>query len=503
METVLEPRTLSEDAVLHLAERIVRFVRLPLSITWTEGRGPAIAIGTNEMLLPRSLCQESREEIVFTVGHEVGHPVVFPRNRHWSDYYQMLAATLGYERPHHFVNLIGDLFVNDWNLTRTPWRRVFAEAATSFYEPDPSSATDKRWSFLSTMMTGRLAELGGRKPNLSGRLLPEAYELLFHDRRSRRERFENLAELLVHRLGTGENARDDYVKQPREGGLREEGAGGPDEQVAWEAAVRGLGPGAVLDFARKERRKTRSLFDAVGLAAFSVLMAIEERSASGGREDAGPKVRRLWRPGNSPLELRMPETIRRHGVLIPGVTTARRAEGPQKERSTAGSGTLFLVLDTSGSMVRDLAGVLVVAWAAAIDARRRGHRVAALEFASQPSYLVQPGYEFGKLRTILETLQPGGGTRLVPAVGEIVRKSRRDGRRPTAVIFTDAAIADSPDAALEALAEIPSYGGKAIVCLPRRKHLNRWVRTGMENGVMEAFTLDDLSSIQSAVRAMR
>lgn len=507
--------------VERIAGRILRFARLPLSLTRTENEGPSIRMATNEVLLPKALAQEGTSAIASKVGHEVGHPLVFPRNAHWTRYYTLLLAKLGYQYPKEAMNVIADLFVNDWCMTRTPWARAFRRWAPSFYKA--GIAPDALWSFLCAMMAARFDELRGIAPRLADAVDAEAYRLLFHDAGSRRARFESLAELL----------RDRFAAPPRPPQLPVAMTGCDDlppldpaageeearEYQEWRQAIGELGPEVVFghvqrqldsggpgagDEERGDRVARRTLFDMAELVAFREFLAIEDQEATAdGQIEAGPLLTTPWRLTDPMSDLRVGDSLRRYGVLVPGLTTVKRVRGPQRRRRHAGRGTLFLVIDTSGSMAQSLAGVLVIGWAAALGARRFRDRVAALEFASRPTYLVPPGYEYRRLKETLETLEAGGGTCICPALDQVLEVARRERRKPTTLILTDTWVSEPDDAVVARLKAIKDLGGQNVVCCPSAEDLHGWVDEGARQELLQAFALGDLTSIRTAIKALR
>ncbi|MFN7970831.1 MAG: vWA domain-containing protein [Acidobacteriota bacterium] len=506
--------------VERIAGRILRFARLPFSLTQTEGEGPSIRMRTNEVLLPKTLASEGTSAIASKLGHEVGHPLVFPRNAHWTEYYTLLLAKLGYQHPKQAMNVLADLFVNDWCMTRTPWARAFRRWAPSFYREGPNA--DALWSFLCTMMAVRLDEVRGTAPHIADPVDAEAYRLLFHDDATRRARFESLAELLKERfaappqppqLPPGVGAGGSLP--PLEPGAGEEQA---REYQEWLQAIAELGENAVFDHVRQQLDPVgagageepddcvarRTLFDMLELVAFRELLAIEDHHATAdGQIEAGPLLTTPWRLTDRMSDLRVGDSVRRYGVLVPGLTTVKRVRGPQRRRHNVGRGTLFLVIDTSGSMTHTLAGVLVIGWAAALGARRFRDRVAALEFASTPTYLVPPGYEYRRLKETLETLQAGGGTAICPALDQVIEVARRERRKPTTLILTDTWVSEPDEAVLARLKTIKDLGGVNVVCCPTDEDLDSWIAEGSRQELLKAFALADLTSIRTAIKALR
>ncbi|MFN7971240.1 MAG: VWA domain-containing protein [Acidobacteriota bacterium] len=509
--------------VERIATRILRFARLPVSLTQTETDGPSIRMSTNEVLLPKTLATEGMSAIAAKIGHEVGHPLVFPRSAHWMQYYTLLLGKLGYAHPKAMMNVLADLFVNDWCMTRTPWARAFRLWAPTFYRPGPSP--DPLWGWLCSMMTTRMDELGGTVPAIADPVDREAYRLLFHDEGTRRARYESLAELLKERFAAP--PQPPVLPMPSIGSADlpplDPAAGDEEarEFQEWQQAIGELGEGVVFEQARHQvdrggagtggdggekgdRISRRTLFDMLELVAFREFLAIEEKaSVPDAQVEAGPLLTEPWKLTDRMADLRIGDSIRRYGSLVPGLTTLKRVRGPQRQRREAGRGTLFLVIDTSGSMEGSLAGVLVVGWAAALGARRNRDRVAAMEFASTPGYLVPPGYQYCHLKAVLETLEASGGTCICPALDQVIDVARRERRKPTTLILTDTCVSEADESILARLRAIKDLGGANVVCCPAADDLHGWVRDGMREGILEAFVLSDLTSIRTAIRSLR
>jgi len=103
-----------------------------------------------------------------------------------------------------------------------------------------------------------------------------------------------------------------------------------------------------------------------------------------GRRESTSEVPEVWRPGDDPARLDLVDTIQRHGMAIPGVTTLKRGEG--RLFGTGRAGNVMLILDNSGSTGYHSRGKKIIdtireaAFCITETARRKGDWAGAVAF---------------------------------------------------------------------------------------------------------------------------
>ena len=160
-----------------------------------------------------------------------------------------------------------------------------------------------------------------------------------------------------------------------------------------------------------------------------------------------------WRIGDDPEKLDLIETIQRHGVIIPGVTTIKKGEG--KLSGSGGSGSIMLIVDTSASTGRAyqtpgsnrskrvIDTIREAAFCIAESARRNGDEIGYVEFASDVKYRVPPtrtDYE-AIIKRILE-MTPRGDTNVLPPALWAQQQLRESPQKVTTFLITDGEIGD-------------------------------------------------------------
>lgn len=88
-----------------------------------------------------------------------------------------------------------------------------------------------------------------------------------------------------------------------------------------------------------------------------------------------------WRIGDEPKKLEALESVQRHALLLPGVTTLKRAAGSLT--GTGGSGSIMLIVDVSGSTMGDVIETeRQAAFCIAETARRNGDEIGIITFST-------------------------------------------------------------------------------------------------------------------------
>lgn len=525
-----------KERVRNVATHVSRFTRLPVSIQFTQANKDfaAIDMRNNSIYVSESLASEGESWIYFTCGHEFGHGVCFPKTARWAETCISQANDLGYQAPQHIANLLADLLDNDWNMTKTPWKKPFIEEAAGFYKPpkDLMHNPNSRWGFMCRMMRKRILDLKYLKfPQHLDREEAMAYHILFYKKKeSLFNRYKEALIVLKNKLWEVDQQENDGEGFGAPMGGAEEGQGGevgpggdhkghktklpeghdmdPEEKREWEKAVSGMGAAGQGSLGNGEKCKydkegRRLLFDLAELHAFDELIVVEEEGGDGRDGPCGPRLDRTWLMGDKVSELNLATTIRRYGVVIPEVTTIKQIEGPRREHKNAGTGTLYLLIDTSGSMSGTLNRACSIGWAAMVGARKRRDKGALMAFSSQPTFLQGATYDYEAIKKHLENIDTSGGTQLNPALAEIIRMSKDKNNKPTVLVISDMGIADNQEATLDYIREIKRLGGRTLLCSVDaigRYGDTSWILQAQNEGIAVAFEVKDFADLTKAVK---
>jgi hypothetical protein len=165
------------------------------------------------------------------------------------------------------------------------------------------------------------------------------------------------------------------------------------------------------------------------------------------------EIPETWRIGDDPEKLDLIETIQRHGVIIPGVTTIKKGEGNLS--GAGGSGSIMLIVDTSDSTKdaylasgssqpkRIIDTIREAAFCIAESARRNGDEIGYVEFAGDVKYRVPPtrtDYEAIINRILVMT--HGGGTNVLPPAVWTQQQLQKNPQKVTTFLITDGEIGD-------------------------------------------------------------
>jgi len=160
-----------------------------------------------------------------------------------------------------------------------------------------------------------------------------------------------------------------------------------------------------------------------------------------------------WRIGDDPEKLDLIETIQRHGVIIPGVTTIKKGEGNLS--GAGGSGSIMLIVDTSDSTKdaylasgssqpkRIIDTIREAAFCIAESARRNGDEIGYVEFAGDVKYRVPPTRtDYEEIINRILVMTHGGGTNVLPPAVWAQQQLQKSPQKVTTFLITDGEIGD-------------------------------------------------------------
>lgn len=171
---------------------------------------------------------------------------------------------------------------------------------------------------------------------------------------------------------------------------------------------------------------------------------------------SGTKVEELeqWTLGDLPHELRVEETLRVYGEVLPPVFSLKFAEKEEPESGGRG-GSVIIILDCSGSM----GGIMRLAKQAAFsilqEARKRGDEV-FLVFFSGNALPIPPGRSYEIYEKAVAAVVANGGTVLPYALRYALEYAVRAGKATTFII-SDAGTSEVKISA-QMVRELQKYG---------------------------------------------
>jgi len=412
-----------------------------------------------------------------------------------------------------------------------------------------TTGSDARIRFLVEMELQRYRELQGRnmKPFTHDEY-EEAYDILFDEEMEWQDKYRECAILLQDLLkgsqydsmpqnssrkyktsrkyrGAGENkqkmepgsgcpnARADQAIYPEELPIMKPGDD-PEEWEKFQDAMRGLGgedlkdtvqsimAGTEYGYYQPHEEAMAFAFDCCEVSAFSEFTLANDvmKRANNRRGKKGPRVEQMWNEDDDPELLDVEATFERYGgVLIPGETMVKRVEGDLLPSDEGGTGTLFLLLDTSGSMQRYVYQLLTISWGAILAAKKAGDEIAIMEFDYGAQYRLEPTTNYSKARQILRTMSINGGTALMPALGQIETITRRRKKKPTVLIITDCGIGERGETTTPAIQKIEALGGKVMICNVHGGYPN-WVEQAKQAGI-DCFVAIDSGDVKTIIKS--
>jgi len=137
-----------------------------------------------------------------------------------------------------------------------------------------------------------------------------------------------------------------------------------------------------------------------------------------------------------------------------------------------------------------------------MGARNRRDRVAIMEFDIEANYRLAPGERYDAAREILETLGSGGGTRLLPALGKVVRVSETSGRKPTVLVLSDFGLSDDAGELSSQIGRIHALGGRVLLGATPDHSEHPFRELCRADGVF-AFQINEPTSVREAVSRLR
>jgi len=428
--------------------------------------------------LPKHYLRYPASIVKQVLRHEVGHRVVFPGKPDWEKLTMIIAARKGVTDTETFANVVSDLFV-DYELLKKYGQEYYERvihAANHYRGKDP------RFWFMLSVYQLMAEELGLKtpnymeeakkysiKPDLVISKAREAFKIL-RSNMSLEGKIEALAELLkdlfasflrrsfddkirsrggipnLQRLGPMIPAPEFMVVNDRRNPIRD------PQWLAQMLAL--LMKNVQCNDTTKCKPTNRPAFlmqlgightgsvmfmdsdvviEAARLSLYARYVEALERVGS-----SGTKVEELeqWTIGDLPHELRVEETLRIYGEVLPPVFSLKFST--KEEPSEGGkAGYTIIVIDVSGSMAGlKLQRAKEAAFSILQEAKKRGDEV-KLVFFNGMALALPEGREYDIYEKAIAAVLASGGTVLPRALEYAVEYAAKVGRATTFVI-TDA-----------------------------------------------------------------
>jgi len=188
-----------------------------------------------------------------------------------------------------------------------------------------------------------------------------------------------------------------------------------------------------------------------------------------GNRASSSEVPEVWRVGDDLTRLDLVDTIQRHGIAIPGVTTLKKGEGDLSGQGRAGA--IMLLLDNSGSTGTAPPGsnrkiidtIREAAFCLTETARRNGDLIGAVAFGDGIHWtrpMTNTDYE-PQVDQLIEMEGRSSDTQLTGAVSWALDQIRDRPHRVTTFLITDGAVYDL-DKVKPGLEELHSRGRVVI-----------------------------------------
>lgn len=452
--------------------------------------------------LPRYYLYKYPPNIVKQVlRHEVGHRVIFPGKPDWEKLILLIARKRGVTDTETFANVVADLIV-DYELLKKYKQEYYervVSAAGKYRGKDP-----RFWFFLSVYQL-MAEELGLKTPNFIERakkysIRPdevvekarEAFKIL-RSSMSLESKIEQLAELLkdlFHSLIS--RSFDDKIiirggipnisrlgpRIPAPAFLSRDDIINPVRDPQWLSRMISIYLSGQIQAISRIFCKTTNLITTLGIGNAGTVVFIDndilvnatrlslyskyvealERVGS-----SGSKVEELeqWTIGDLPYELRVEETMRIYGEVLPPVFSLKFStkEEPM-EGGKGGAVIIIIIMDVSASMIgAKIERAKEAAFSILQEARKRGDEV-FLVFFNNTALALPPGREYDVYEKAVSSVVAAGGTALFTALEKAIEYASKVGRATTFVI-TDAETTEVHHS-IELMNELSKYG-KVVV----------------------------------------
>ena len=456
--------------------------------------------------LPSHYLEKPASIVKQVLRHEVGHRVIFPGKPDWEKLTMIIAAKKGVTDTETFANVVSDLFV-DYELLKKYGQEYYERV---IHVANHYRGKDPRFWFMLSVYQLMAEELGLKTPNYMEEVKKysikpdlviskarEAFKIL-RSNMSLEGKIEALAVLLkdlftsflrrsfddkvrsrgkipnLQRLGPMIPAPEFMVVNDRRNPIRD------PQWLAQMLAL--LFKNVQCNDTTKCKPTNRPAFllqlgightgsvmfmdsdvviEATRLSLYSRYVEALERIGA-----SGTKVEELeqWTLGDLPHELRVEETMRVYGEILPPVFSLKYST---KEEPMEGgkAGSTIIVIDVSGSMAGSVQRAKEAAFSILQEARKRGDEV-FLVFFNGMALALPPGREYDVYEKAIAAVLASGGTVLPRALEHAVAYATKVGRATTFII-TDAETREV-QYSIKLMNELSRYGKTVVFWITYR-----------------------------------
>ena len=466
----MQPSVSVEEA-RKMFQRVLSEFGIYLDLEICNGEGAA-TFTWGKVFLPKWYLTRPRNIVLQTLRHEVGHRVVFPGKPDWEKLAMVLARKNGVLDPGLFTNMVADWFT-DFELLKKYGGEYYSrvvDAVKGYNGKDP-----RYWVVVSVYQF-MAEELGVKSPNIVAKAeklcgsevvetAREAFRVIVSST-SLESKIERLAQILkkyfdpftkwsferkpkgyrvgyipaIKRLspvfpipekleGDGKNpVRDREWLVQKLVLLFENPEGYVNETTNAPVFLIKMGIGCTgkVRFASDE-----VVVEASRLKLYAKYVEALERLGSSA---SSVKVEELeqWTIGDLPFELRVEETLRVYGEILPPVFSLKYSEKEEPESGTKG-GCVIIVLDCSGSMRPSMKVAKQAAFSIIQEARKRGDEVFLVLFSGE-AVAIPPGKNYDVYEKAIAAVKPSGGTVLPTALACALEYASKVGTAATFII---------------------------------------------------------------------
>jgi Mg-chelatase subunit ChlD len=493
------PTRTSEKTIAGLVDVLCRYYGVAFSLRFDDSAPTSsINLQSGEIVLPSWLKKANQPKIVAYANHEPWHAMPSriksePKTKHRKLLLEARTVQNGIEDAQFAVNLIADLIINDAALDDTPFPEDLPIGFESLYKQMRARAKrnqDSLFTWFAETNLMRLREKMGKsfKPTNP----PELYDLLYHDERSLDLKFDEICRRIKpffeHECPRGRSSACGYDSDELPP------ITDPDEYKKWARDISKMAPKNVFEAGKAGGlHERRVLMDYAELRAFETfVIAVRQAELIAQKKQGSDATYEPWHLEDPIEQLDITTTLKRRGLMVPGVTALKRVGEADESAQSQGRGIIVFVLDRSGSMSSDIALVAVLCWAAVLCAQRRGDEVAMASFGEIGSWLLHPCKDYAATRKILEEVDATeASTYLAPSLKMIREYATEKGLKPTVIVFSDCAIFDD-DEAVKELRNMRQLEGQTIIAstTPINEQYSTWVSQVKQEGLAEVFQVD-------------
>lgn len=490
-----------------VAKHHLSFVNIPLWVSYKRHiHTPKINYKTGEIAISEIYLEQDANlaELEFALGHEVGHIVKSPKCLELSRKIDAMILNKPYwscnlTSAHEIANWLHDPMATLHGLQSAIDKQGTFGAIKRFYARrnfrGPDNFTDLSPLVFIRLMTMYACnwELSGEKPQFSCPKAEHVFFEMFVSSKPLLKRMDRVVELLKDNIkswihltnhwgekvshahqGYGPKARINDTELPKTeqtGQSDPAGAGSSNESIS--------------SFLSKTTAPLEKAIPEIALS--SIVTAYEETEEAAGRHKKSNE-RKIWTVSDKVNDLDVPGTVKKYGVFIPGITTVMKRKDEEGPAENGMTGTVYLLIDVSGSMGVAIGAAMVVSIGMIFGAKRDSHKVGISLFNASDCNILPPCRDYDKAIKIIKQLRCSGGTNCSPALEQLTQRIDDSDERARIVIISDGELREEDARKL-------SVFNPLVVVVNSNDTRIKWLRQQGITHVKPADTMSDLSDL--------